>query len=107
GQLTRQRWDAHDRLVERTDPLGHTTRWRYDAAGDLTAVEHAGASTTAAYSQLHQAVSVTGPDGARWAAEYDGASNLVAVTDPAGAITRYAFTGGQLSSVTDALGRRQ
>ncbi|MGV8081726.1 MAG: RHS repeat-associated core domain-containing protein [Syntrophales bacterium] len=72
-------------LLERTDPLGHTTRYGYDGNRNL--------------------VQKTEPDGSESVYSYDGYGNLASVTDPLGKTTRFAYNGqGQVTSVTDPLG---
>ncbi len=92
-------WDRYDRLLVRTDPLGRTTRYSDDSAGDLLAITRPdGRAAHAEYNDLGLPVTVTEPDGAVWRQEYvvwrqeyDERGNLTALTDPAGATTSYGY----------------
>ncbi|MEK7879045.1 MAG: hypothetical protein AAB285_04225, partial [candidate division NC10 bacterium] len=69
-----------------TDPLGHATTLRSDAAGNVVAATDATLRTTAF--------------------AYDAKNRLTAVTDAAGGTTRYAYAeASNLTRVTDATGR--
>ncbi|MGW2574467.1 DUF6531 domain-containing protein [Streptomyces nondiastaticus] len=107
GHKTLTKWDERgaDRLSV-TDPLGRTTHYAYDEAGNLTRVTLPDGSTASAtYNDLCRPVEVTEPGGATWRHTYDDRGNLLATADPAGAETRYAHDElGHLAAVTDALG---
>ncbi|XTP08753.1 RHS repeat-associated core domain-containing protein [Streptomyces albus subsp. chlorinus] len=92
-----------------TDPLGHTTRYTYDAQDNLTAVELPdGTVASATYNALHQPVEVAEPDGTVWRHAYDDRGNLTQTTDPGGAVTHYGYDErGHLTAITDALGNAQ
>lgn len=106
GAETVQEWAAYDRLAARTDPLGRTTRYTYDDAGNLTAVTRPdGSRELAEYNDLGLPTVVTSADGAVWRYGYDERGNRVETTDPAGATTRYTYgERGELLSSVDALG---
>ena len=71
-----------------TDPLGHNTAYGYDSYGDLTSIKNALGTTVA---------SIT----------YNTAMGLpTKITDALGHAVTLAYTGGDLTSVTDALGRK-
>jgi len=105
GQVTVSAWDRYDRLLSRTDALGRTTRYGYDAEGRVTRVERAdGPAATAWYGPLGSPVTVVDPDGATWRYEHDERGLVTVATDPAGATTRYAYDAlGHVTAVTDAL----
>jgi RHS repeat-associated protein len=68
-----------------TGPDGKTTKYSYDAGGDLTKV-------TDAMGQAATAV-------------YDGQGEQSSITGPAGDVTTYAYSGGRPATVTAPLGR--
>lgn len=75
-------YDEAGRIVAETDPLGRTTRTRYDG-NSLRPVE------------------VTAPDGGVWQAEYDRQGRRVLGRDPLGRTNRYTYPDG-LTSQPDA-----
>ncbi|WP_116211756.1 DUF6531 domain-containing protein [Streptomyces olivoreticuli] len=107
GHTTRTEWEPRGeepRAV--TDPLGRTTRYAYDDAGNLTRVTLPDGTTgSAAYDSPGRPTEVTEPGGATWRHAYDERGNLLTTTDPSGATTHYAYDDlGHLTAVTDALG---
>ena len=68
-----------------TDPLGHVTSFSYDAHGN---------STRLADPLQHASTFTYRPDG-----------QVSRASDPLGRTTAYGYTGGDLTAVTDALGR--
>ncbi|MDX6363061.1 MAG: hypothetical protein QOC85_2071, partial [Streptomyces sp.] len=127
GRATRHLIGRGCHVLATTDPLGHTTRFRYSPSGDLLSrTDPLGATTTFVYDEdggllaatrpdgselrivrgpFGLPVEVVGPDGTRTTYEYDELGNRTAVTDPAGLTTRCTYDhGGRLTSVTDALG---
>ncbi|MBN3818327.1 hypothetical protein G3N57_17700 [Paraburkholderia sp. Se-20369] len=71
-------YDEAGRIVAETDPLGRTTRTRYDG-NSLRPVE------------------VTAADGGVWQAEYDRQGRLVLGRDPLGRTNRYTYADGLTS----------
>jgi RHS repeat-associated protein len=83
--LGRREWDRNGLLLADTDSLGHTTRFTYDAAANLTSSTDAAGYTTRI--------------------AYDGDNHPVCITDPLGQVTQRTFDAdGRLASVTNALG---
>ncbi|GLU35765.1 RHS repeat-associated core domain-containing protein [Trinickia caryophylli] len=72
GREVKLVYDEAGRIVEETDPLGRTTRTRYD-----------GNSMRPTEIEL--------PDGSRWHAEYDRQGRLLRTRDPLGRETRYEY----------------
>lgn len=84
-------YDDAGRLVTEIDPLGRTTRTRYDGDG----------------LRIRELVL---PDGTTWRAEYDLQGRLLATRDPLGHSERYEYAEGltaRPSVRTDAKGGRQ
>lgn len=114
------------RIQSKTDPLGNTTSYTYDYAGNMLTKTEPGIGTTSyTYDSQGNVLSVTDPlnqtttftynafgqiltvDGApgSYAFSYDVAGNLLSVTNPAGEVTQYGYdAAGNLTSVTDPLG---
>ncbi|NJK46113.1 MAG: RHS repeat protein [Pleurocapsa sp. SU_196_0] len=78
--------DANERVTKETNPLGKQRLFEYDTKGRLT--------------------KFTDPLGRTGSATYDTFSRLLTATDARGKITRYAYTGLDLSQITDPLGRK-
>ncbi|MGW1073894.1 DUF6531 domain-containing protein [Streptomyces sp. NPDC002537] len=107
GHTTRTEWDEWgDQPLAETDPLGRTTRYAYDETGSLIRVTLPdGTSGQAAYDGLCRPTEVTEPGGAVWRHTYDERGNLLTTTDPAGAETSYTYDeAGHPTAVTDELG---
>jgi RHS repeat-associated protein len=94
-------------LATSTDPLGRTTTYTYDAAGDLVSTTTPGGrTTTSTYDAAHRLVSTASPSGALTSYTYDAAGRMLTVTDPTGAVTTNTYdAAGRLTKTTDALGR--
>jgi RHS repeat-associated protein len=94
-----------------TDESGHTTRYEYDFAGNLTKTTFAdGTFTTRTYDALNRLTSLTDERNNTTAYEYQagcGCSDRVTkVTDPLGRATVTTYdANGRKSSVTDANGK--
>ncbi len=106
GHATRFEFDAHDRLLVQTDALDRSTRFERDEHGNLTGlVAPDGVRTTATYSKLHLPEVITERAGISRRYDYDERGNLTGSVDPAGARTEYVFNPrGHLCLVQDALG---
>ncbi|MEU7040450.1 DUF6531 domain-containing protein [Streptomyces varsoviensis] len=107
GHVTLTEWDARgESPLSTTDPLGRTTRYAYDEAGNLTELTLPdGSAARATYNDLCRPQVVVEPGGAVWRHTYDERGNVLSTTDPTGAETHYAYDSvGHLASVTDALG---
>ncbi|OIK07725.1 RHS repeat-associated core domain-containing protein [Streptomyces monashensis] len=89
-----------------TDPLGHTTRYTYDDAGNLTGLALPdGTAARAEYNALGLPTEVVEPGGAVWQHTYDERGNLLTTVDPTGAETRYVYDdAGRPTAITNALG---
>ena len=101
------RYDAAGRLVERTDPNGHTTTFAYDAINRLVrATDPAGNAIAFVYDRAGNLTSITDRRGASTAFRYDPAQRLIGTTDALGGTTSFAFdSNGNRTAVTDAAGK--
>jgi RHS repeat-associated protein len=94
---TYQAFDALDRLVQSTDPLGGITRYGYDAQGNTISVTTPrGLTTNYVYDGFGEVIQVSSPDTGTTTYHYDPAGNVVAQMDARGVVTNRTF---------DALGR--
>ncbi len=98
GQIlsqTSQNYDAAGRVISATDPLGHTTRYQYDALGRITAT-----ILPAADGSRDADGSLPGPT--TWSV-YDAAGNLAESIDELARVTTYDHDGwGRVTRVTGA-----
>ncbi|KMO28025.1 hypothetical protein VQ03_30160, partial [Methylobacterium tarhaniae] len=83
------------------DPLGHVTRFAYDADGNVTEVVDAeGRRTRLRWSGPGQLDLVLQTGGGAWRYERDRHGNVVAARDPLGAETRFDWTpAGRLAAI--------
>ncbi|WP_162916211.1 RHS repeat-associated core domain-containing protein [Burkholderia sp. PAMC 26561] len=77
-------YDGKNRLVTKTDALGHTTSYGYDSSGNV--------------------ISRTDALGHVWLKTYDSQGNLITQKDPLSGMKSYVFSSGLLSQVTDEIG---
>jgi len=98
---------AFNQLASITDPLNHTTTLGYDAKGSLTTVTDAeNRTSTFTYNHAGQVRTAADPLGHTWNYAYT-LGDLTSMTDPLGRKTsRFVDSGGRVVSVTDALGHR-
>lgn len=119
-------------VLSRTDPLGRTTSWAYDANGKITSVTRLAGTANAASVQytyaspfgalasiidplshtttiqrngLGEATSIADPLGHQVTLTYDAQGQVTSVADPLGNQTKLTRDHGDLSAVTDPLGR--
>jgi RHS repeat-associated protein len=91
------------------NPLGATSTWHVDSAGQPTTLTNPlGSSTTYAYDALDRLVKVTGPMGGVTTFTYDFNGNVLSMTDARGSVTSFAYDDmDRLLNRTDALGRAE
>jgi YD repeat-containing protein len=94
-----------DRVLARTDPLGHSESFAYDLAGNLTGLtDRKGQGTTFGYDALNRRMGATYAD-ATVTSTYDAVGRLTRATDSAGGTITNAYdTLDRLTSQTTALG---
>jgi RHS repeat-associated protein len=114
--VTTYAYDALNRLVSITDPLGYTTVYTYDAVGNRVGQTRPdGTVITYTYDALDRLVGTHGPGLAIWYA-YDAVGNRAVMTDTVG-VTRYGYDalnrlvevtgpGGTVRYGYDAVGNR-
>lgn len=88
GGVRRCQWDRYGRLTSETDPLQHSTRWRWHRLSDRPA-------------------QVFHPDGSQQHWQYDAFLRLVSETDALNNVTRWHYPDNEESlpcQVTDATG---
>ena len=91
-------YDRADRRNATTDIDGHTTRYQYDALGNVVTVTDAhGHTTRHEYDAMNRRVATVDANGHRGETTYDPAGRVSAVTDANGHTTTYHY---------DALGRQ-
>ncbi len=107
GYTTRYGYDGNRNLVKQTEPDGSETAYTYDGFGNVASVtDPLGKTTTFTYSDLSQITAITDPLGNTVRYGYDARGNLLSVTDAQAAVTRYTYDDrGNITAITDALGR--
>jgi RHS repeat-associated protein len=104
-QRERFRFDAAGRLTAVEDLNGYATRLSYDASGRLeTITDEAGRTVTLSYDASDRIVSLEDVDGRKVAYGYDVAGDLVSVTDVRGETWTYTYRDHLLLTRTDPNG---
>jgi RHS repeat-associated protein len=108
-------YDTNGNAISRTDELGRTTTYTYDAYGDVLSVSVPLGSGTYAvtsytYNGFGEVLTSTDPLGKVTTNTYDGNGNLLTVTTPAptsgvsASVTQFAYNSlGELTTITDPL----
>jgi len=115
--VTRYDYDALDRIVKATDPLGNEVINHFDANGQLWKVTHRYRKPDATYDvrdivtrsfdAADRVKTETDAEGNVTSFQYDEAGNLIAVTDAEGHTTRYEYDAmNRRTAVIDATGYR-
>jgi len=108
-RVTKQTFDASQRLIYTVDALGYVTRRTYDGVGRITqtlayglSIASTVANTTAAVAA---AVAAQSTVDRTTTLAYDAAGRLASATDPLGAVERYGYNGlGEKTSYTNKKG---
>ena len=109
GNITRE-FDGFGNVILNTDALSHTASYTYDTNQNMTSVSaqaNSGAATTTyAYNNFAEPLTVTDPLGNVTTNTYDVYGNLLTVTTPAASVTQFAYNSlGEMTQITDPLGR--
>lgn len=108
GQRTAARYDADGKLRSEEVGTRSTTTLVKDGANVEITTDERGLRTRTEYDANHNAVKVTYPDGATTTATYDGAFSLpLTRIDELGVATTYQYAKGNLTTMTEAVGRRE
>ena len=92
GRVTTMAYDVRDRKVSQKDPLGRVSQWSYDAVGNTLAITRPdGGVTSNTFDSMNQLLTTTDPKGETTTNAYDTASRLVSVTDARGNAYRYGY----------------
>jgi RHS repeat-associated protein len=92
GRRTILTWNARNLLVRRTDALGGTANWTYDADGNLlTATDPIGRTTVQGHDAMQQLAAVTDPVGRETTLEHDPMGRITLRRDPDGTETRITW----------------
>lgn len=104
---TKFSYDASGQLTSTEDPLGHTTATAYNPAGQRTLETDAnGNDTTYTYDSAGRLRTVTDPEGGVTTYAYDSLGQVTDRTDPRGHHTTYDYDeAGQLLTATSPEGR--
>jgi RHS repeat-associated protein len=102
-QKTEYKYDSEGDLTEVIDPLGHTTKFTYDAAGDKEMeLLPEGQERKWKYNKDSQVTEETSARGFMMTIERDERGLPTMVTDPLGHLTEYTYDGdGNIETETD------
>jgi len=100
-------------LAEYASPGGWTRSFGYDSRGNIISSSTSSSygtgqdTTTFGYDSNDNLVSMTDPENASWVwrYEYDASGNRTRVVRPSGNSTRYGYSNGLVTTVTDAKGK--
>lgn len=106
GAITTTAFDALNRAVSVTDPLGNTTSYGYDAAdNEVSTTDPTGAVTANAYDGNHRLTAVTDAVGNTTSYGYDADGHRTSQVSPTGNTTSWAYDlDGRMVGVTDPRG---
>lgn len=111
GRVVGVSTDGDGRIVQLTDPMGRSTQYVYNSAGDLTsATDRLGRVTRFTYDTNHELLTMTDPGGGTLTNTYDASGRVTRQSDPMGRITEFSYSGnnysalGGTTSVTDPNG---
>lgn len=109
GATTRFTYEAtFNRVTSITDALGHATTFAHDARGNLTSLRNArGAVTSFIYNPAGLVMEVTDPLNHKTTISYDAYANPVQIRDSLGNITGLNYdAASRVTEAIDALGRQ-
>lgn len=107
GRITTYSYDALDRQISATNPLGYTTTDTYDAVGNLIKTKDSlGNQTRYVYDALDRQVRSIDSLGGTTDTSYDAVGNLTSIIDAVGNRTNYTYDAlDRLITETNQLGK--
>lgn len=107
--LTKNTWDAMDRLTETTDAEGNVTTYSYDSLDRVTkavsGLNGSGTGNTYTYDKDGRLLSVTDAAGGTVSRTYDERGNVTSLTDACGGKSSYSYDSmNRITSLTNAIG---
>lgn len=102
-QKIEYKYGTHGELTEETDPLGHVTKYTYDAAGDKASeTDAAGDERKWKYNEDSQVTEEISARGFTTKIERDERGLPTMIVDPLGHLTEYTYDGdGNIETETD------
>ncbi len=102
NQITYQHNGPSSAVSQSTDTHGRTLSYSYNASGDISQItDNAGSrSTSYTYNGSGQLTGFTDASSNPYSYSYDSSGNLIQITDPAGEITKLAYSGNRVTSIT-------
>ncbi len=106
GSVTIHTHDILRRLIQETDPLGHSIAYAYDSNSNRVSVTDKNAnSTTFTYDAKGNVTSKTDAQSHVSTVQYNAFNDPVQITDALGNTTQFSYSAkGNLTGITDALG---
>jgi len=107
GRTTRYQYNAAGQMTRYTDPLGHAIAYTYDSSGHLQTIRGpvSGADYSFSYDNVSRISAATDPAGATVRFTYDSADRLTTATYPDGTSIQRTYNLLDLASSTDRLGQ--
>ena len=104
GYVETYAYDGAGNQVSTTDMLGYTTYFTYDSRNNLLAITNAlNGAASFAYDAKNNITNSVDFMTNRITMQYDANCLMTQKTSPRGGVTRFAYAGGLLTSVTDAV----
>lgn len=102
GKRWSRDYNDHNQVTSITNPLGHTTQYRYNRLGLISSVINPlGHSTTYLWNEQGQLSAVRDPEGRSQHYHYNEQQQLTAIHHAANQVTRYQYNcRGQVSALT-------
>ncbi len=126
GGQTRTYFDSERRIIEKTDPLGRTTKFEYDEFGNRNSVtnanneslrfqfnrdhrathmfDHQSNTWIRKFDHKNQIESICNANGELWQFRNDGNGNICEIVNPLQAVKKQSYADGSLSLITDWCG---
>jgi RHS repeat-associated protein len=106
GNITTFVYDALNRLISETDPLGNEWSYEYDTVGNRISMTDAnGAVTNYAYDNANRLITIDYPASADVIFVYDAGGRRISMTDGLGVTTWTYNDINQVTAITDPFGK--